>query len=162
MPRTSDLPQNLSAFLDMIAVSELGAAILAGSDDGYNVLVGSTPAHINTFPSYAKHPGIPVKVRDGLISTAAGRYQVLKRYADSYTMQLRLPDFGPKSQDEIAIEMIHECRASADIELGNVAAAVDKCASRWASLPGASYGQHTNALADLIDAYTKSGGTVAA
>ncbi|TPQ32162.1 glycoside hydrolase, partial [Burkholderia ubonensis] len=34
--------KNRVAFLDTVAVSEIGAALLAKSDDGYNVLVGST------------------------------------------------------------------------------------------------------------------------
>jgi hypothetical protein len=34
---------NLKAFLDMIAWSEIGPALLAKSDNGYNVCVGSTP-----------------------------------------------------------------------------------------------------------------------
>ena len=54
-----------------------------------------------------------------------------------------------------------ECRAIEDVEAGRFAAAVDKCKSRWASLPGAGYQQHEHKLADLQQAYTKAGGVLA-
>jgi hypothetical protein len=44
MPRTKNLEPNLAAFLDMIAVSEIGPKLLSKSDDGYNVVVG-VPYH---------------------------------------------------------------------------------------------------------------------
>jgi muramidase (phage lysozyme) len=161
---------NLRAFLDMIAHSELGAEILAQSDNGYNVLVGSTPGHVLTFSSYADHPrrrmSVTIKARDGataiIESTAAGRYQILQRYFDAYRMNLGLPDFGPGSQDRIAVQMIRECRAIANIEAGQFETAVRQCSSRWASLPGAPYGQHVNPLAPLQAAYVAAGGTVVA
>jgi muramidase (phage lysozyme) len=68
--------KNVVALLDAIKVSELGPRIIAGSDDGYNVLVGSTPTHILTFPSYASHPNILNRETN---STAAGAYQLLHR-----------------------------------------------------------------------------------
>lgn len=48
--------RNRVAFLDAIAVSEIGAALLAISDDGYNVLVDSTPSRPLLFSSYIAHP----------------------------------------------------------------------------------------------------------
>ena len=68
---------NESAFLDMIAWSEIGPALLAVSDNGYNVIVGSTPSNPNLFISYSDHPRKLVQLRPGLVSTAAGRYQLL-------------------------------------------------------------------------------------
>jgi hypothetical protein len=54
---------NRCAFLDMLAVSEIGAELLAETDNGYNVLVGATPAHPLTFPSYATHPSEHLQCR---------------------------------------------------------------------------------------------------
>lgn len=159
MARTQGLTPNLNAFLDAIAFSELGAQVIAESDDGYNVLVGSLPGAVHTFESYARHPGVLVALSPGLASTAAGRYQVLKRYADAYIPQLNLPDFGPVSQDAIAIQMINECNARPDVEAGYTAVALTKCSSRWASLPAATYGQHVNKLSYLLAAYEAAGGT---
>lgn len=147
---------NLKAFLDMIAHSEIGAKLLAESDNGYNVLVGGT-----LFSSYADHPRKLVDLGNGLKSTAAGRYQILGRYYDVYKKTLGLKDFGYDAQDAIATQMIKEQLALVDIECGRFDKAVDKCKNIWASLPGAGYGQRENKLANLRDAYIKAGGTLA-
>jgi muramidase (phage lysozyme) len=146
---------NLGAFLDTIAVSEIGANLLANSDDGYNVLVGG-----KLFTSYTDHPRILVQLRPGLASTAAGRYQLLARYFDVYKARLHLPDFGPVSQDMIAIQQIEECRAIDVIEAGNLVQAISLCAHIWASFPGNTYNQHTNSIGDLQAAYVAAGGIV--
>jgi muramidase (phage lysozyme) len=147
---------NLKAFLDMIAHSEIGEKLLASSDNGYNVIVGGAK-----FFGYADHPRKVVEVRPGLKSSAAGRYQILARYFDAYRDLLKLPDFGPESQDKIAVQMIRECRALDDIESGRFDEAVFKCRSRWASLPGANYQQHENDIKDLRLAFVQAGGTLA-
>lgn len=155
---------NLRAFLDMLAFSELGPELLAESDNGYDVIVGSTPGHVDLFDDYSTHPHkrVVLKIKGRIVtSTAAGRYQILARYADAYMRDLNLPGFGPVSQDRIAIQMIRECRALDDIEAGRFSQAARKCASRWASLPGAGYNQHENDLDDLKLAYLAAGGTLA-
>jgi muramidase (phage lysozyme) len=144
---------NLSAFLTMIATSE-GTA--GKGDDGYNVLVGGT-----LFTGYADHPRIKVDLGHGLVSTAAGRYQILERYYDAYKALLHLPDFSPASQDAIATQMIREHHALDDVEAGRFDAAVGEVAKIWASLPGAGYDQHENQLAYLRQSYTSAGGTLA-
>lgn len=146
---------NLKAFLDMIAWSEIGPQVLAGSDNGYNVLVGSTPTHILTFPSYAAHPNI---LNEKLNSTAAGRYQILHRYFIVYQQRLHLPDFSPANQDAAAIQQITESHAIATIDAGDIVTAIGQCSHIWASLPGNTYGQRTNTLTDLQDAFTGAGG----
>lgn len=161
MARTPGLSANLNAFLDTIAMSEIGPEILAESDDGYNVLVGSTPGHVLTFSDYSQHPNMLEHLGSTLASTAAGRYQVLHKYAVAYISSLGLPDFGPESQDAIAIQMIDECHARPDVEAGYAADALVKCSSRWASLPAATYGQHVNKVTDLLAAYQRAGGSAA-
>ena len=94
-------------------------------------------------------------------STAAGRYQILERYYDAYKALLKLPDFSPKSQDAIAIQMIREHGALMDVIAGDIQDAIGKCSSIWASLPGSDYGQHENALAMLTSAYSNAGGRLA-
>jgi muramidase (phage lysozyme) len=149
---------NLKAFLDMIAWSEIGPRLLRTSDDGYNVCVGSTPANPILFGSYVSHPR---RHDDATNSDAAGRYQFMGRYWDHYRAQLELPDFGKESQDKWAIQLIKECHAYDDIGAGRISEAIGKCASRWASFPGNSYGQRANKLADLIAAYQRAGGGLA-
>ena len=140
----------------MIAWSEIGPALLAASDDGYNVLVGGT-----LFEGYEHHPNKLIEVRPGLKSTAAGRYQLLSRYFGPYSIQLGLSDFSPESQDRIAIQQIKECRAIPAIIAGKFDAAVRLCSHIWASLPGAGYGQHENTIGKLTAAYQAAGGTLA-
>lgn len=160
--------QNVVAFLDMIAASEIDAYTRAHSDDGYNVLVGShgpmerqgqqIPAKVLTFSSYATHPNI---FNAQLNSTAAGRYQELFHNYGSYAQLLHLTDFSPLSQDLIAIQQIRECRAIPLIQEGHIAASIGACSHLWASLPGNDYGQHQNQLSMLIAAFQAAGGTVA-
>lgn len=146
---------NLDAFLTMIAVSEGTEPI---GDHGYNCIVGSTPEHPVLFDSYADHPRVRVQVRPDLFSTAAGRYQILERYYDAYKALLGLKDFSPESQDDIALQMIRERGAFADVAAGRFDEAVAKCSNIWASLPGNHYGQRQNVLADLRQAFTQAGG----
>ena len=140
----------------MVAFSE-GTSRMG--DNGYNVLVGSTPLHPLLFHSYADHPRI---LNQQFHSTAAGRYQLLERYFDHYKYLLGLHDFSPESQDQIALRQIRECGALPDIDAGDVATAVTRCAHIWASLPGAGYGQREQALDDLLAAFQHSGGILAA
>lgn len=142
------------AFLDMIAVSELGRALLAETDDGYNVLVGSTAAAPKRFISYDRHPAIMVELpKLGIRSSAAGRYQILFRTFDGLATALHVSDFKPETQDRMAIELIRRRGALDDVKRGDVEAALPLCSKEWASLPGAGYGQHENKLADLLAAY---------
>jgi len=153
---------NRRAFLDMIAHSELGAKLLALSDNGYNVIVGSTPSKPDLFTSYADHPRKLVYLpKLNISSTAAGRYQLLKRYFDAYKASMRLPDFSPASQDAIALQQIRERGALPLIDAGSFDLAVARVSNIWASLPGATYGQHVNRLDDLRAAYERAGGVFA-
>jgi muramidase (phage lysozyme) len=149
---------NLKAFLDMIAFSEIGPKLLAVSDDGYNVIVGSIPEKPILFKDYSQHPQ---KHNPAMNSDAAGRYQFMGRYWSHYKLALSLPDFGHESQDKWAVQLIKECRALDDVLTGHFAVAVGKCSSRWASFPGAGYKQRENSLASLEDAYERAGGQFA-
>lgn len=152
------ISKNLRAFLDMIAYSEgTDNGRQTTKDHGYDVLVGG-----GLFNGYSDHPRKLIRLPNlGISSTAAGRYQILARYYDIYKKQLGLPDFSPASQDKIAIQLIRECKSIDDIETGRIESAISRCRSRWASLPGAGYGQHEHKLDTLIAQYKKSGGSVA-
>ncbi|KVC96007.1 glycoside hydrolase [Burkholderia ubonensis] len=152
--------KNRIAFLDMIAVSEIGSALLAKSDDGYNVLVGSTPSRPLLFTSYAAHPNV-LNRQISVPSTAAGRYQILNRWWRIYQAQMKLPDFGPVSQDRYALQQLREHGVLPLIDAGQFREAVVKVSNVWASLPGAGYGQHENQIEHLLAAYQAAGGEVA-
>ena len=148
------MTKNEKALLDTIGFSEIGRTLLAKSDNGYNVLLGGA-----LFSGYLEHPRKLITV-NGLTSTAAGRYQILERYFDAYKAQLHLMDFSPHSQDMIALQMIKEVGADKLINEGHFEDAINKCSTRWASLPGAKYGQHVNDMAHLKAFYENVGGLV--
>ena len=141
---------NLKAFLDMIAWAEIGPEMLAESDRGYDVIVGSIPGNIKKFRPYSDHPRIYVSRMN---STAAGRYQILKKNYDFYKRELGLKGFWPEDQDKIALRLISECGATQDIIAGRIEAAIHKCRSRWASLPGAGYNQPEKSIDRLVMVY---------
>ncbi len=144
----------------MLAYSELGPKLLAISNNGYNVIVGSTPKKPLLFNDYTNHPHQLITLNAKLKSTAAGRYQLLGKYFDFYSKLLGLKDFSPASQDAIAIQQIKERKALADIDAGHFDLAVWKCKNIWASLPGAGYGQHENNIDVLRNVYVMAGGSL--
>ncbi len=149
------------AFLDMLAWAEIGPGLLDVSDNGYNVLVGSTPSNPHLFYDYSDHPRILVKLNERLSSTAAGRYQILKRVYDAYKTRCNLRDFSPTSQDIIALQLIRERGALKDVNDGRIVDAIRKVRNIWASLPGAGYNQPEKKIGQLIRVFCLSGGTVA-
>lgn len=155
------MTKNEKAFLDMIAYSEIGEKLLQISDNGYNVIVGSTPSKPILMSSYKDHPRKVIKINTTLYSSAAGRYQLLARYWDYYKTFLQLKDYSPASQDAVALQQIKERKALDDINAGRFEEAVNKVSNIWASLPNSQYGQHTNDMGDLKTAYIEAGGTVA-
>ena len=147
--------KNVCAFLDMIKWSEIGPEMIAASDDGYNVLVGSLPGKLKLFHGYAHHPHI---LNHKLDSTAAGGYQIIYPTWMNLAEKLRLSSFRPICQDMAAIGLLHERNAMDDIVNGRFESAVFKCSREWASLPGSTAGQHVNKIHDLQMAYVKAGG----
>lgn len=160
--------QAVLSFLDLIGWSEGTTTEDITVNDGYDVIVtgevegsnGCLMKHEEIFSVYVDHPFAdgrkPVVVREAtptsiaLLSTAAGRYQILFHYFEAYKGQLSLPDFSPVSQDLVALQMMKEVRAIDAILDGDVATAITLCSSRWASMPGNSYGQGGHAMDVLL------------
>lgn len=166
LPESAAGGRNVSAFLHMLAWSELGPDYLKRSDNGYNVIVTGIDGKLELFTNYADHPfsgGRASKLvnRKGLTSTASGRYQQMLRDWPHYRAQLKLPDFGPLSQDLLAIQHIRECRALDDVKAGRIVQAVSKCRNIWASLPGAGYNQREHRIERLLAQYVAAGGVLA-
>jgi muramidase (phage lysozyme) len=149
---------NRTAFLAMIGQSEVGAGLIGETDSGYNVLCGATPSNPMTFSDYSTHPDI---LNQALDSTAAGLYQINHPTWLTLCSQTGLSDFSPATQDAMAIQLITNKGAIADVDAGNFASAVQKCGPVWASLGYNNYGQPTNALANLQAWYQAAGGAVA-
>lgn len=117
--------QNTAAFLDMLAWSEGASTSPATKCDGYDVIVTGIDRKPEIFADFSTHPfsrGRPSKVINsrGLTSNAAGRYQFMHKDWQHYRNLLKLPDFGPASQDKWAVQLIRERGAIPDIQAGNL------------------------------------------
>jgi muramidase (phage lysozyme) len=149
---------NRTAFLAMIGQSEVGAALIGETDSGYNVLCGATPSNPLTFSDYSTHPNV---LNQALDSTAAGLYQINHPTWLTLCSQMGVSDFSPATQDAMAIQLITNKGALADVDAGNFASACQKCGPVWASLGFNNYGQPTNALSTLQGWFQAAGGTLA-
>ena len=136
---------NVIAFLDMIAYAE-GA--------GYSTLFGG-----DTFVGFDDHPRKVIR-KSGYVSSAAGRYQFLRKTWDDVAPKIGATSFDPYWQDRAAVYLIKRKGALADVIAGRFADAVNKVRKIWASLPGAGYGQPERNYDKLLSVYIEAGGTV--
>lgn len=155
---------NLQAFLAMIAFSEGTDR----ADDPYRVCYG----YRHTIDNLSDHPAVSGEWRGesianlgpayaGKVSTAAGRYQLIRPTWLACKKALGLPDFSPESQDKAAAYLIKGRHALDDVIDGRIDAAITKCAPEWASLPGANYGQPERRVSQLVAAFSSAGGLLA-
>ncbi len=155
---------NTRAFLSMIAAAE-------GTDlrsDPYRVCFG----YRHTIQSFTDHPAVTREWTGesiahlgsqyaGMVSTAAGRYQIIRATWLSARRALGLADFSPMNQDAAACWLIRNRGAMGDVQAGRIEAAIGKCKAEWASLPGAGYGQPERKLSTLLAKYETAGGVLA-
>jgi muramidase (phage lysozyme) len=125
---------NVRSFLDMIAAAE------GTTKHGYNTLFGggkfdNLQDHPRQLFDFTETTGRPNK------TTAAGRYQFLSNTWDEQAKKLGLPDFGERSQDLAAVNLLRERGILTDVLQGNWQNAVKKSGSIWASLPSSPYPQ---------------------
>jgi len=167
----TDISQNMRAFLTMISHSEGTDAVTDSNGvavDPYRVCYGKRHVIVDL----SNHPAVtgewlgeslanlgPAYI--GLISTAAGRYQITKPTWVAMKDLLKLPDFSAASQDAAAIGLIRNKDALEFVQSGQVAAAISRCRGIWASLPGNDYGQPVTCFAELIRSYCGAGGSFA-
>lgn len=160
--------RNERAFLDAIAWAE-GTARAPGG--GYGVLFGWPLPGREFAPEWAvDHPRILFDYTDkagrAIKTSAAGRYQITRTTFDQ--LRAKYPDrfegagFGPAVQDHMALTLIEERGALADVRAGRFADAVAKVRRVWASLPGSGNDQPERPFDQLLAAYRMAGGTVEA
>lgn len=149
----------IKAFLDLIAWSEGTCADVhpLTVNDGYDVIVTGVNGP-QVFTDYSTHPfenggSVTVKRVPLLVSTAAGRYQLLARYWRAYRTQLHLQDFSPASQDAVTLQQMRERGALSYLRSDNPQVAIQGCANIWASLPGNNYGQGGHSMTQLLARY---------
>ena len=148
------------AFLAMIRFSE-GTEPNPWGENPYAVCF----KHAMTITDFSNHPaclgwqGVPLeplygpKYR-GLVSTAAGAYQITKATFLELAAALGTHDIFPFTQDAMALELVKRSRALPYVTAGDLATAIKLCAPTWASLPGSTAGQHTQSLGVLTARYT--------
>jgi len=160
---------NVRAFLAAIAWAE-------GTDrepDPYRVCYG----YKHIVRSLADHPansgewkGEPLPAHmcagaglgPGCVSTAAGRFQIIRKTWNGARRALALPDFSPDSQIRAAVWLIDQRGALDAVKRGDVAEALQLCRKEWASLPGANYaGQGMRSEGDLVAVFERAGGFTA-
>lgn len=159
---------NIAAMLAAISAAE-GTS---GQADPYRVCFG----YSHTINSFAEHPAITGEWRGktlsdsmckgaglgpGCVSTAAGKYQIIKRTWASVRDKLGLTDFSPASQDAAAAELLRQRGALGPLARGDFAGAVSAARKEWASLPGAGYGQGERTIAWLETRFVEAGGVLA-
>lgn len=160
---------NLAAMREAIAAAE-GTA---NQGDPYRVCYG----YKHSIRSLADHPAVTGEWRGeplsdamcagagfgpGCVSTAAGKYQIIKPTWLACKLALRLPDFSPASQDRACAWLIERRGAMPDLVAGRFAAAVTKIRKEWASLPAAGYGQGERSMEWLAARFEQAGGVVTA
>lgn len=161
--------RSIAAFLTVLRLAE---GTEGQGRDPYRVVYG----YGHTIGNLADHPAITGEWRGarlpdamcinagfkpGCVSTAAGAYQTIRGTWVSVRDALRLPDFGPASQDAAAVELIRRRGALEDVKAGRFESAVQKCRNEWASLPGNYAKQGQRSMGTLLAWYQQHGGIYA-
>jgi lysozyme len=134
--------------------------------EGYRALFGWRPGNGRVFSSYVTHPRQFFNYTDlagrTIRTSAAGAYQITATTFDA--LQRKYPgdfsDFSPASQDAMALTLIQERGALADIDAGRLDAAIKKIRPIWASLPGAGADQPERGYGDVAAAFVQAGGVI--
>lgn len=142
--------KNVRAFLDAVAVAEIGEK---GADQGgYGYLIGDDIKGKESFDpnKLGSHPGKRVRYGKGKnqVSSATGRYQTMDFVAKEEFGRLGLRDFKPQSQEILAVSRMMYRGILDDVKKGNFGSVITRkgnmdASSEWASLAGNPYGQGT-------------------
>jgi muramidase (phage lysozyme) len=133
---------NVRAFLDALAVAELGKE--GAAKGGYGKFFGDHGAE-ETFSNEQLAKGHPdqVRTRNGLTSSAIGRYQFLTTTWNETASKLGLKDMMPQAQELAAVALLEKRGILDEVQAGNFDAAFNEAGKEWASLEGNPYGQGT-------------------
>lgn len=150
----------IKAMLDVIAFTE-------GTGDNYGKIVNGTVLISPFFPELvnqknvsitdlSRHPNILVRVKPGLTSSAAGRYQILYRTWNEIATGAKR--FQPADQDAAAIALMKRRGMLDPLNAGDLRRAVTLGCKEWASFPtekGNSYygGQPAKTFKQIEEAY---------
>jgi muramidase (phage lysozyme) len=152
--------RNKAAFLAALRYAE-GTT----GDEGYRALFGWRRGNGKVFNDFSSHPKVYfdyTNLKGKTIKTsAAGAYQILYSTFTTLSKKYGFSSFYPADQDEMALALISEKGALADVEAGRFAVAVRKVRKIWASLPDSDVDQPTRTYAQVENAYLQAGGQIA-
>lgn len=153
---------NRRAALDTLGYAEGTISHPLTKQAGYDVIVTGITGQ-SVFTDFTHHPfekRAPVVVnKQGLKSTASGKYQILLRYWLASSRQHKYVDFSPYWQDTYALQAFRERDALVLIDSGRFVDFVTAINGLWASLPGKSYvGQQQRPMEWMQARYAQCGG----
>jgi len=124
---------------------------IGGSQEGYRMLFGG-----GRIDRLDRHPEVVVELT--YTSAAAGAYQFLPATWKEASTKLGLNDFGPASQDQAALYLMHKRGALETFDRRGLNIEVlNRLSPEWASLPathgGSFYGQPVKDADELKDFY---------
>lgn len=174
---------NRKAALIMLGMSEGTINHPLTQHAGYDVIVTGIPPSktLEVFTDFTYHPFAigfdPQDWRPGMIrpewrepkvinshgleSTAAGRYQILRRFWLSYAKSLHLKTMQPEAQDQYVIQQFKERQALDLLDQGRFLAFCSAISGLWASMPGRAYsGQQQHSLERVRGFYLAAGGVI--
>lgn len=148
---------NVQAALKVIRYTEC-----KDTPDCYQYVFGSSPNNKLRFTDFSKHPD-NLQKHNGISSTAAGAYQILKRTYDELCATYKFTDFTPHTQDLMCCALFDRRGVLAAISKGKFLSeeVMGALSEEWASLPYSSYGQPTHSIADVRTKYLENGGSFA-
>lgn len=103
------------------------------SEDGYRTQY--TGAKFDDFSDHPRQVLCSEFKGENLCSDASGAYQAMSFTWDRIKQKSKFKDFSPANQDLFALELLQEVNAIALIEKDDIAGAIAKSCSIWASLP---------------------------
>ena len=126
---------NVRKFLDLISYTE------GTQGNGYRTAFGGGKLNsLNDHPRYLKS----FRQTDGKMNktSAAGRYQFVRKTWDGVARQYGLRDFSPQNQDLGAVALLFQRGAIPALLKGDYQTAIKKTGDEWASLPSSNYKQN--------------------
>ena len=152
-PATSLADANVQAFLAMVRTTETGTA----GPSSYTTIAGG-----GQLQSLATYPviGTTLMINGRPVTThAVGAYQFMPATWNDAASALGLTDFSAASQDLAAVWLIKRRGALADVQNGDLVAAIQKCNKEWASLPGSPHNQNPVPQSRSETLFASYGGT---
>lgn len=152
--------RNKAAFLAALRYAE-GTT----GEEGYRALFGWRRGNGKVFNDFSSHPKLFFPYTDlsgkKIRTSAAGAYQITYTTFSELVRKYGFAGFTPDIQDDMALTLINEKGALADVEAGRFALAVRKVRKVWASLPDSNVNQPTRTYAQVENAYLQAGGQIA-